>query len=114
MYNLVVLKNKIGYVTSVFDRRGNEIWNNVNYADLLVDDLAQQHFSIDNVLFDDWSLFCVQLLATSKLFNKDVKLISISDVPQEELFIANECMGVYGKARYVHRMFLKDKNKVAC
>lgn len=116
MYNLVVIKDRNKYVTSVFDKHNNEVWNNNNYADLVVIDLKKQKFVFDNVLFDDSGLFCVELLIANNVVNICfAKLVSIHDFAKDDVYIANETMGVCGQARYLHRMFLKSsKVQVGC
>lgn len=109
MYNLVALINKHCCLLSVFDKFNNELWNTLNYSDLLIKDFREQQFIINNVLFDDRSLFCVELLYSLNLFSESTKLINIEDIEKDEELIANEKMGIYGQARYIHRMFLKNK-----
>lgn len=114
MYNLVVVKHRHQYVVGVFDYKNNEIWNNTNYADLLVVDLKKEKFIFDNVLFDDSSFFCVELLVSNNVVNISLaKLVNICDFAKDDTHIANETMGAYGEARYLHRMFLKNNELVA-
>lgn len=115
MYDLVVLKNMGMYITSVFDERNNEIWNNKTFYDLVVPDLKKQKFTIDNVLYDDRSSSCVDLLVEHDLFdNYRVNMHNVDDVLQDDDPIANECGGIYGYARYLHRMLRKDLKTKAC
>jgi hypothetical protein len=114
MYDLVMLKSMGMYITSVFDKRNNEIWNNKTFYDLVVPDLQKQKFKFDNVVYNNDAVFALDSLFESGCVTDNAMCHNVSDVVQEDEYIANENMGVYGYARYLQRMLLKELKSKTC
>jgi hypothetical protein len=113
MYNLVILREESEYYFSVFDQKGNEIWNEKGDMFYLTDKLAQLKFVFANVVHNNLRDFvliahlkCCDILKNPSLFLQtfDGKEFNY-DAP-----IANESRTGYGFNRYCHRNFLKSKN----
>ena len=108
MYNLVILEDNWDYYFSVFDQKGNEIWNDKGELAYLTEKLKVFKFPIQFVLHKDLlSLAAVQYLDDSDLLTKCEKIFGFDLVKLSEP-IANESKTGFGLARLVHRNFVSS------
>lgn len=115
MYNVVFTKESDGFFVSVFDQKGNEIYNTegVNQKEALKK-VKEQNFTIANYITSyedheiDYRIFMMfynnydPALSTFEAGNNAIALI-LNDGD----LIANESFHGYGLNRYLHRQFLK-------
>ncbi len=109
MYNVVFSKEVDGCFASVFDQKGNEVYNTEALDGLeLAKNVKAQKFKIENYItsYEDYGRYIIWSCTP----DADSFLTSSNNVPlpiNEDKPIANESFHGYGLNRYLHRQFLK-------
>jgi hypothetical protein len=107
MYNLVTFGGDMYTIFAlVFDARGNEIWHDHNYSDLLIPRLNRLRFPFSNAIHDHHTAYAVVREVDNVVDFVPIEEIELLDP------IANESVTGFGYGRLVHRSFLNQSKTV--
>ena len=116
MYNIVVSKADDGCFVSIFDQKGNEIYNtDAEKESLALVKVREQKFNLEYYIavYDHCAIDNGFLMVFYNNYDPALKVYDASwqgtipfEITEKDL-IANESLHGYGLNRYFHRQFLK-------
>lgn len=108
MYDVVINKEDATTFLSVFDKRGNEIFNVSNEeAYVVFQKLKEQKFKICEYITSFTHKGVLYLVYSSLVPDQVINPEDVSIAAGNDAPIANESFTGFGLNRYVHRQFLK-------